>query len=503
MARALSYFEAREATNAGLFSKLPKFWQKDVIRQHAILARERGYLFADDWLRGITEPLDNLLNIASDDDDIKKLAGELAFKVREKASFMVSDKAGFFFWTKELCASYAVRYPFEFDQMQQFARLSDEVWWLRNLRNAHARAREVAAINAGLVSRHRDLYVSDDTLERRRQQRRRNEGTLNNIVMQSESGERLTLADIAKTGMANQENRRNELMTRIAGFEALSVKYGHKAIFVTLTCPSKMHATLHNGKANPKYDGTKPDASQKYLVECWARARARLNFRGVRVYGLRVAEPHHDGTPHWHVILFYKPVMGARETIEREIRAPFMDVDGDEAGASKNRVKFVHINPLKGSAAGYVAKYVAKNIGGIEGENSDEANATSESAAERVEAWATTWRIRQFQQIGGHSVTVWRELRRVDESEAQKVGNIFKAWMHAQKTAERRADFAGFIESMGGLDVSMRCAVLATHDDYVTKRGRYGETVVRVIKGVAERFGIGRAKTNREKWERV
>ncbi len=101
--------------------------------------------------------------------------------------------------------------------MQIHARLNDAFWWLRNLRNAHARAREVAAINAGIVHRFQNLYVSDDTLERRGQQLRRNAETLHGIELQSESGQTMNLAEIAKAGMANPDNRRAELMTRIRG----------------------------------------------------------------------------------------------------------------------------------------------------------------------------------------------------------------------------------------------------------------------------------------------
>jgi flagellar biosynthesis/type III secretory pathway chaperone len=484
--------------------KLPRHWRDNVIEKYNDMVKKQGQRLANTYLHDLTEPLENLLNIAADDDDLKNLSKEVAFKVREvvgKKGTMLANLD----YMNELCLAWSVRYPVEHDYNQCVARLCDDTWWLRNLRNAHARAREVAAINAGIVHKKADLYCSDDTLERRGQQIRRNAETLANINLESESGQRMSLADIAKTGMANADNRRAELMTRISGFEELSIKYGHKAEFVTLTCPSRMHAVTKDGKANAKYDGTKPDKAQRYLVECWARARAQLARDGVKFYGLRVAEPHHDATPHWHMILFYDGKQKTRIDLRAGITKYFIADSRQEIWNDISpRVKFVAINPLKGSAAGYVAKYVAKNIGGIEGEKSDESDEDSTSVAGRVEAWAATWRIRQFQQIGGHSVTVWRELRRITCEVAFKASDrIFGAWQTAQKTIEAKASFARFIESMGGIVTKPKESVIKIDDDYLTKRGKYGETIVRVIKGVRERWGRHVAANNREEWHKV
>lgn len=496
--------------------RLPTRWRQETLDNWHEIAKKDGIRAANDWLRLLVEPLENLLNIAHDDDDLQKLSVEnsrYCERLGGSLSGFIND-AGMLAQFAFYCQTWGVRFPHEHDKDGIFKRLTCNVWWLRNLRQAHARAREVAAINAGLVSRKKNLYVSDDTLDRREQQIRRNRQTLEGVKMQSESGQVMSLAEIAAAGVSNPDNRRAELMTRITGFEELSIKYGHHAEFITVTCPSRMHAVLKDGTQNPKYDGTKPDEAQRYLVEVWARVRAKFHHDGFRFYGLRVAEPHHDGCPHWHLILFYKPAKihlknggkyDAKHYMRGVIRNYFMQDSFGEAGADKNRVKFVSINPLKGTAAGYVIKYVSKNIGGIEDEKSDEGNTESTKAAARVDAWASTWRIRQFQQVGGHSVTVWRELRRIDEAAiSPDFRELVRAWRSVQGIREKRkASFAEFIEAMGGLNTPARESVVALDDDFIMKRGRYGEAAARIIHGVRLRFGFDKAATNRESWARV
>lgn len=373
------------------------------------------------------------------------------------------------------------------------ARMFCPQWWRRQLRAQHARAVEGAAISLGRVSLKRERYCSDETLRRRVQQNRRNADTLARTIAENDEGQQFSLAELAARSTANKDIRRGELVTRLKGFEAIARELGHGAVFVTLTAPSRFHAMLRNGARNPKHDGSTPAEGQAHLCRTWARIRAKLAREAVPVYGFRIAEPHGDGCPHWHLILFYR-TPAELAVLWSVIRAYALAEDGDEAGAAQHRAKFERIDFERGSAVGYVIKYIAKNIDGFRvGEwkiDGDLLGDESLNLSPRVEAWAATWRIRQFQQIGGPPVGLWRELRRVPREHLIDAPDTARdAWLAAQRLADprvtdpetgelifvKRADWGGFVTAAGG-PVARRAArplqLAKKPDERLT---RYGE----------------------------
>lgn len=293
-------------------------------------------------------------------------------------------------------------------------RMTCKKWWTRKLRDMGARMYEHMAIAAGQVQKAASAYVSRRCLRDWHEQKKRNAEMIKAMVLRNkETGEEIPLSDSVYASVANPAIRRCELMTRMRGFEDIANNEGLEGDFYTLTAPSAYHSTHINGGFNEKWNGANPRDTQKYLCGVWAKARAKLSRDGIRIFGFRVAEPHHDGTPHWHMLLFFRPEH--RETIRRVLREYALQEDGDETGAEFARFKAKEIDPALGSATGYIAKYISKNIDGyaLDGEKDDETGEDLKESSKAVTAWASRWRIRQFQQIGGAPVTVWRELRRL------------------------------------------------------------------------------------------
>ncbi|WP_462389405.1 replication endonuclease [Acidovorax sp. Q11] len=368
------------------------------------------------------------------------------------------------------------------------ARMECARFWRRVYRRLHARTVEAVAVGIGLVRKTAGLYCSDDAVQRSRAGDLRCTAVLDTVVAVNDHAQAYRLAELAAKGVANQEIRRHELLTRIAGFELIAKECGHFAMMVTVTCPSRFHAakTTASGQVvdNRKYEDLTPRDGQDYLARQWARCRAMAARCGLEWYGFRIAEPQHDGTPHWHLLLFMPHSTDGLDTqvmLRALFLAYFLDNDSpDEPGAEQYRVDFELIDWARGSAVGYVIKYISKNIDG-HGVGVDLFGNDAVTSSQRVRAWAKTWRIRQFQQVGGAPVGIWRELRRVHPDnvpdtapqplrEAISAMNVAKVEPGVQSLA-----WAKYTKAQGGVHTCRAALRVKLIKEKQGKKTKYGE----------------------------
>lgn len=392
----------------------------------------------------------------------------------------------------KICDEYGVAKPdlkWVEDIYPLIARLCCSRWWLRKLRRAHAQQAEGAAIGAGLVRRGLWIYSTQDAVERRRDQRKRNARSVEEATMWcAETGEEIALAEVVSGSIANPENKRGELMVRVKACDAIAAERGHACEFWTLTTPSRFHAQrMINGAAliNPAYEGAMPSDGQRWLSAAWAKARAKWGRRGLDVFGLRTAEPHHDGTPHWHLIVY-----GEKEELRLArwlLKQIALQDAGWEPGAKEHRFNWQAAAAGTRGAA-YAMKYVSKNIDGkgLENELDDEGQKKISASVKRVDAWAAHWRIRQFQFFGCPKVTAWRILRKFD-----KPVGVEKSALERARAAADDGDFAEFWRACesSALEIIYR-------DD--ARKTMYGDDAKPVACGVQE--GGRRAVLERKTW---
>jgi hypothetical protein len=508
-----------------LFNRWEKTRSSGEVGSEANRAAAYELLGTLDQLKTVNIPLD-----ASDADICER--AEVNARYCNSLAEIFHDKESLRGAMAHVCASNHISAPTskKITDSGAIARMVDALWWRRQLRKLHAKAVEGGAISIGYVNKTRDIYVSNETLARRTGQKKRNADMMENTRARNEEGQEYTLAELAATGVSDGTIKRNELMTRISGFEVIAKDCSHEGLFFTATCPSRMHKwrTINGGRVveNRKYDGTLPDAAQAHLGSVGARFRSKLARHGVTLYGFRIAEPNHDGTPHWHWLVFFDkrwPGLEERAAYPRvcaivrryalgkgEIKQPLVKdlmrphraagmkvkdarlAAGDdlhqwrvcdrqrqnaETGAKQHRVDFEKIDWSKGSAAAYIAKYVSKNIDGYKVETDLFGNPMF-SVSRRVEAWASSWRIRQFQQVGGAPVTPWRELRRVKalpENAPDHLVQAFDACNRIEKEDEvKPAAWSEYQRAQGGVFCGRDYRIKVAKEEQ-SGTGRYGD----------------------------
>ncbi|MGH8777568.1 replication endonuclease [Paraburkholderia sp.] len=484
----------QRAWREAMLGKLPRKWARSMSRRLEMLDHQRrdwrhGNVYLREHVASYAEAVLPLTATLSEIRDCVARRAADAYAIVER----LADTASVVSHLRALCERWRIAPP-EIERPGGFiARVIDPGWWARRLRRMHGRQTEALAIRLGLVSARADPYISDENLRRSVAQGERNAQMLERTQAINEDGEIFTLSQLAERSVSNPVIRRGELMLRMRGMEEVAQEYGCACEFAVVTPPSRFHAVRANGSVNEKYDGTTPRETQDYLQIQWSRCRAWLQRKGVSFYGMRTVEAHRDGTPHWNIMVFIRKPADVSIWRKALVRYFLLNDSPDEPGAQQHRLRFERITAAQGGAAAYIAKYISKNIDGA-GIELDLYGEPIAKTTQRVQAWAKQWGIRQFQAIGGAPVTVWRELRRIEESAiANSPDTLQRAWNAAQRMKgatgeeDRRADYAEFIRACGGPWIKRKDALMWLHKEEQEGVGRYGDPLGARAAGVVVR----------------
>ncbi|MEC4729108.1 replication endonuclease, partial [Shewanella sp. D64] len=217
-------------------------------------------------------------------------------------------------------------------------RMTCPKWWLKKLSNLRDRCTEHMNIAAGLVNEG-SPYISRDSFNEWCEQQKSGLEWLESTMIESESGVIIPLIDAAMSGTANPKNRFVEMVVRARGLEEVAEDLGYIGFMANITAPSKYH---RNSK---KWNAEDPRYAQQFLVKQWAKVRTALTNLKIKFKGFRIVEPHKDGTPHWHMMIFVHS--DTAETTQEIITKYAFEVDGDEDGAKEHRLVFEPIDKIK------------------------------------------------------------------------------------------------------------------------------------------------------------
>lgn len=403
------------------------------------------------------------------------------------------------------------RKPVPYDLIPgSLARMLCADWWYRKLWQMRCEWREEQLRAVCLVNKKASPYVSYEAVIHKREQRRKSLEFFQSHVLVNADGDTLDMEDVVNASSSNPAHRRNEMMACVKGLELIAEMRGDCAVFYTITCPSRFHATLNNGRPNPKWTSETVRQSSDYLVDTFAAFRKAMHKAGLRWYGVRVAEPHHDGTVHWHLLCFMRKK--DRKSITALLRKYAIREDREELGNNTGpRFKSELINPRKGTPTSYIAKYISKNIDGrgLAKEISKETGKSLRDSAEHVSAWASLHRVQQFRFFGIPGRQAYRELRLLAGQAARqqadkKAGTpvLDNPRLDAVLAAADAGCFATYIMKQGGVLVPRKHHLVRTAYELNDEPSTYGDHGIRIY-GIWSPIVEGRICTHAMKWKMV
>ena len=133
---------------------------------------------------------------------------------------------------------------------------------------------------------------------------------------------------------------------------------GKMALFVTITLAPRFHSTI-NKKKNTSFNGDLIVEGYQILQKTFESIRKRVSDEFKKMSYIRVAEPHEDLTPHFHILYWVdeKDFEKLKEIITKEIKRNIKNNEGLGFQFDIEKV----IEKENSNVTAYITKYLSKN----------------------------------------------------------------------------------------------------------------------------------------------
>lgn len=176
-----------------------------------------------------------------------------------------------------------------------------------------------------------------------------------NYIYDKISSSHIPLKDLVISANHNPNRYYALIQNRINTLTNEAKENGLEPIFMTLTLPSEFHKMKMDKQTkalieNPKYNYVTPKEAIKHLTKMFSRLRHDRSLKELskdeRIY-FRVNEPHKNGTPHTHILLFVPKL-----NVNRVVTA-FKRLFDTKANDIQTDIK---------NATSYIMKYINKTL---------------------------------------------------------------------------------------------------------------------------------------------
>ncbi len=270
-------------------------------------------------------------------------------------------------------------------------------------------------------------YVGETTLKIRQQRLAHNQSLLDNMGIITSNGF-VALSELSTSA----HSKFCELYLMCLGMEHMASDKGFRAVFITATAPPYLHPNPTKGKK--KWNGKNAKVAHEYIKKRWgafkrdlSRPQYNIKFSEGDAFGFRVVEPHKDGTPHWHLLMY-----ASLENIEGVITELANKHFGFNQSKNAVKIELIKTKEEDDNAAApttYMTKYLMKNVDyreGVDGVQSNGEKIEDTEALEKIDAWKSALGVRTYQTFGILSAkTKWRTLRKLYNQLQSEFGNTF------------------------------------------------------------------------------